>query len=107
MDFITNITVDCMGEGEGEIVSRNNYKEVLDTLNRYILSAEHDNELIDEEFDKLAEDWVEGEKGKSWEEWNEKANKLTNEKLGNRDFIKRCENTIEIIEKIAELREWE
>lgn len=102
-DFITTITVDIIGEGEGEFVTEKNYKEIIRDLKGSITSAENDNDLLDEEVDKLVED----DGGMSYSEWNKKIDKLGEQRRDNDEYIKKCERTIEILEKIAELREWE
>lgn len=101
-DFIFTITVDIIGEGEGEFVTENNYKEIIRDLKGSITSAENDNDLLDEEVDKLVEN-----NEISYSELNKKLDKLGEQRKDNDEFIKKCENTIEIIEKIAEIREWE
>lgn len=106
-DFIFTITVDIIGEGEGEFVTENNYKEILQNLEDLIISSENDNDLLDIQMDKLADDFREDGAAMPWAEWNEEANKITKQRRENDEFIKKCENTIEIIEKIAEIREWE
>lgn len=102
-DFIYTITVDLTGEGEGEFVTEKNYKEIIESLNRAIDSSEMDNDMLDEEVDKL----VENSDEMSCSEWNKKIDKLGEQRRDNDEYIKKCEKTIEILEKIAELREWE
>jgi vesicle coat complex subunit len=101
-DFIYTITVDIVGEGEGEYVTENNYKEIIRDLKGTITSFEYDNELLDEEVDKLVDN-----NEMPYSEWNKKIDKLGEQRRENNEYIKKCENTIEIIEKIAEIREWE
>jgi len=101
-DFIYTITVDIVGEGEGEFVTENNYKEIIRDLKGTITSFEYDNELLDEEVDKLVDN-----NEMSYSEWNKKIDKLGEQRRDNDEYIKKCEKTIEILEKIAELREWE
>ena len=109
LDFITSIVVDVIGEGEGEFVTEKTYKDILDTLERSVYMSEKDNDLLYDEISELAEAWynVETKNTKKWEEYNAKANKITEQIEENKKYIKRCEATIEIIEKIAEVREWE
>ena len=102
-DFIYTITVDVIGEGEGELVTEKNYKEIIESLKRGIDSSETDNDMLDEEVDKL----VENNDEMSYLEWNKKIDKLGEQRRDNDEYIKKCEKTIEILEKIAELREWE
>ena len=106
-DFISTITVDIIGEGEGEFVTEKNYKEIIESLNRAIDSSEMDNDMLDKEVDKLSEDFVEDCDKMSFSEWNDKFDKLGEQRRDNNEYIKKCEKTIEILEKIAELREWE
>lgn len=101
-DFIYTITVDIVGEGEGEFVTEKNYKEIIRDLKGTITSFEYDNELLDEEVDKLVDN-----NEMPYSEWNKKIDKLGEQRRENDEYIKKCENTIEIIEKIAEIREWE
>jgi len=101
-DFIYTITVDIVGEGEGEHVTENNYKEIIRDLKGTITSFEYDNELLWEEVDKLIDN-----NEMPYSELNKKIDKLGEQHRENDEYIKKCENTIEIIEKIAEIREWE
>ena len=101
-DFISTITVDIIGEGEGDFVTEKNYKEIIRDLKNTILSTEIDNDLLDEKVDKLVED-----NETPYSEWSKKLDKLGEQRRDNDEYIKKCENTIEIIEKIAEIREWE
>jgi vesicle coat complex subunit len=101
-DFIYTITVDLTGEGEGEFVTEKNYKEIIRDLKGTITSFEYDNELLDEEVDKLVDN-----NEMPYSEWNKKIDKLGEQRRENNEYIEKCENTIEIIEKIAEIREWE
>lgn len=106
-DFIYTITVDIVGEGEGEFVTEKNYKEIIESLKRSIDSSEKDNDMLDREMDKLAEDFLERTDMMSCSEWNKKIDKLSGQRKDNNEYIRKCEKTIEILEKIAELREWE
>lgn len=101
-DFIYTITVDTIGEGEGELVTEKNYKEIICDLKGTIKSAEIDNDLLDEKVDKLIDN-----NEMSYSEWNKEIDKLGEQRRDNDEYIKKCEKTIEILEKIAELREWE
>lgn len=102
-DFISTITIDIIGEGEGEFVTEKNYKEVIRDLKGSITAAEMDNDILDEKVDEL----VENNDEMSYSEWNKKLDKLGEQRRDNDEYIKKCEKTIEILEKIAELREWE
>ena len=64
-DFIYTITVDIIGEGEGELVTEKNYKEIIRDLKGSIMSAEIDNDLLDEKVDKLVDN-----NEMSYSEWN-------------------------------------
>lgn len=101
-DFIYTITVDVIGEGEGELVTEKNYKEIIRDLKGSITAAEMDNDILDEKVDELVEN-----NEMSYSEWNKKLDKLGEQRRDNDEYIKKCEKTIEILEKIAELREWE
>lgn len=101
-DFIYTITVDVIGEGEGEFVTEKNYKEIIRDLKGSITAAEMDNDILDEKVDELVEN-----NEMSYSEWNKKLDKLGEQRRDNDEYIKKCEKTIEILEKIAELREWE
>ena len=101
-DFIYTITVDIIGEGEGELVTEKNYKEIIRDLKGSITSAETDNDILNEKVDELVDN-----NEMSYSEWNKEIDKLGEQRRDNDEYIKKCEKTIEILEKIAELREWE
>lgn len=108
-DFIYTITVDIVGEGEGEFVTENNYKEIIRDLEGLISISEQDNDILDERLEALAEKWYETEP-KTQEAWNAMEgdwDKYTKQIEENKEYIKKCESTIRIIEFIAEEREWE
>lgn len=108
-DFITTITVDVIGEGEGEFVTEKNYKEIIRDLEGSITISENDNDILDERIGILAEKWYELE-NKTQEAWNELEKEwgnYTKQIEENKEYIKKCESTIRIIEFIAEEREWE
>lgn len=108
-DFIYTITVDLTGEGEGEFVTEKNYKEIIRDLEGLISISEKDNDILDERMETLAENWYEKEP-KTKEAWNameKEWDKYKEQIEDNKEFIKKCEKTIRIIEFIAEEREWE
>lgn len=90
-------------------VSENNYKEVIESLENGIKISENDNDTIEERITALAENWYELEP-KTQEAWNEMEkewDKYTEQTKENKEYIKKCENTIKIIELFAEVRGWE
>ena len=107
MDFISTLVIEF--NGEVKAISEKNYKEALKALDFGITISENDNELIDERIGELIENWP-NRSDKSYETFKEFEEKYENyqEQLAeNKEFIRKCENTIELIEKFADLREWE
>lgn len=109
LDFIYTFSVDIIGEGKGEIVTENNYKEIIQTLEYGITSSENDNDLLDERISVLAEKWynLENKTQTAWNELEKEWGIYTKQIEENKEYIKKCERTIELIEKFAEIREWE
>jgi len=106
-DFISTLKVHDLDETY--VVSENNYKEIIQSLESGITISEVDNENIAEEVTALVESWYELE-NKTQEAWNkiekemEKYAKQTGE---NEEYIQKCMNTIKIIELFVEVRGWE
>jgi len=91
-----------------EKVTENNYKKLLVGLNAMIGACYNGNEIIDEAMTDLVKKFYEVEKNsEAWKHLNENYEELMTEQTENLATIRKCEATIEIIEKIAEIREWE
>ena len=103
MDFISNLTINF--EGKVEIISEKNYKDILKSLEYGITSSENDNDIIDERIEELIENFP-SRSAENRAEAEKKYESLQQRKE-NRKYIDKCENTIELIEKIADLRGWE
>lgn len=108
-DFIYTITVDLTGEGEGEFVTEKNYKEILRDLEGLVSISENDNDILDKRIETLIENWyeLENKTQEAWDKMNKDWDSYTKQLEENKEFIKKCEKTIEIIEFIADEREWE
>lgn len=104
MDFLTTIIIDF--EGTREEISEKNYKAFLKALEYGITISENDNDIIDERIEELIENFP-SRYAENRAEMEKKYESLQQQRKENRDYIKKCENTIELIEKIADLREWE
>lgn len=108
-DFIYTITVDIVGEGEGDFVTENNYKEIIRDLEGGITISENDNDILDERIEALIEKWykLENKTQEALNELEKEWGNYTKQIEENKEYIKKCESTIRIIEFIAEEREWE
>ena len=107
MDFISTIIIDF--DGTREEISEKNYMAFLKALEYNITISENDNEIIDERIEELIENWP-NRSDKNYEtfkEFEEKYESLQQQREENKEFIRKCEDTIELIEKFADLREWE
>ena len=104
MDFISNLTINF--EGKVEIISEKNYKDILKSLEYGITSSENDNDIIDERIEELIENFP-SRSAENRAEAEKKYESLQQQRKENRKYIDKCENTIELIEKIADLRGWE
>lgn len=104
MDFISTIIIDF--EGTREEISEKNYKALLQRLECGITISENDNDIIDERIEELIENFP-SRSAENRAEMERKYESLQQQRKANREFIRKCENTIELIEKIADLREWE
>lgn len=104
MDFISTITIDF--EGTKEEISEKNYKDILKSLEYGITSSENDIDIIDERIEELIENFP-SRSDENRAEMEKKYESLQQQRKENRKFIDKCENTIELIEKIADLRGWE
>ena len=96
-------------EGELKTVTEENYKDIIVDCEYSIKISENDNDLLEDRFEKLAEDWynLEEKTSEKWAEWNNKAADYEKQKRENKEEIKKCENTIKIIETFAEVNGWE
>lgn len=103
MDFITNFTITFYDRQEE--ISEKNYKEFLTMLEYGIAISENDNEILDERIEELIENFP-NRQAQSYIELEEKYTKLQQQREENREYIRKCENTIELIQKFAEIREW-
>lgn len=94
--------------GEVKTITAENFKGIIEDCECSIESSEIDNDLLDERFEELAEAWynTEVKTSEKWEEFNAKANSYTEQKNENKEEIKKCENTIKIIETYAEVNGW-
>ena len=94
--------------GEMKAITAENFKDVIQDCEYSIGISENDNDLLDERFEELAEAWynTEVKTSEKWEEFNVKANSYTEQKNKNNEEIKKCENTIKIIETYAEVNGW-
>lgn len=91
-----------------EEVTENNYKEILNGLNAMIGGCYNGNEIIDEAITDLIEKFYEVEKNsEAWKHLNENYEELMREQTENLATIRKCEGTIELLEKFAEIRGWE
>lgn len=104
MDFISTIIIDF--EGTQEEISEKNYKAFLTALEYGITISENDNDIIDERIEELIENFP-SRYAENRAEMEKKYESLQQQRKENRKFIDKCENTIELIEKIADLRGWE
>ena len=104
MDFISTIIIDF--EGTKEEISEKNYKDILKSLEYGIASSENDIDVIDERIEELIENFP-SRSDENRAEMEKKYESLQQQRKENRKFIDKCENTIELIEKIADLRGWE
>lgn len=105
-DLIRTITID-FGDTT-EIVTENNYKEILDGLDAMIGGCYNGNDIIDEKLDKLIEGFYDTDrKSEAWQDLNNKYDILTMERKENQDIIRKCEATVELIKKFVEIRGWE
>ena len=104
MDFISTIIIDF--EGTQEEISEKNYKNVLKSLEYGITSSENDIDIIDERIEELIENFP-SRSAENRAEAEKKYESLQQQRKKNRKYIDKCENTIEFIEKIADLRGWE
>lgn len=105
-DFIQSLIVQNFDETIE--ITEENFKEVISELESSIKISEDDNDEIDKRYEKLDEDWyiTEPKTKKGWEEYNEKSSELDKQVKENKEYIKKCENTIKLIETFAELRGW-
>lgn len=91
-----------------EKVTENNYKRLLNGLNAMIGGCYNGNEIIDEAMTDLIEKFYEVEKNsEAWKHLNENYEELMTEQTENLVTIRKCEATIELIEKFAEIMDWE
>lgn len=104
MDFISTIIIDF--EGTREEISEKSYKAFLKALEYGITISENDNDIIDERIEELIENFP-SRSDENRAEMEKKYESLQQQRKENRKFIDKCENTIELIEKIAEFRGWE
>ena len=108
-DLILTITVDIMGEGKGIFVLEKNYKEILQSLTLDIKISENDNLILEKRIEALAEKWyeLENKTQAAWNEMEKEWGSYTKQSEENKAYIKACENTIKLIETLAEIRGWE
>lgn len=104
MDFISTIIIDF--EGTKEEISEKNYKDILKSLEYGITSSENDIDIIDERIEELIENFP-SRSAENRAEMEKKYESLQQQRKEDKIFIKKCENTIELIEKFAEMRDWE
>ena len=105
-DLIETITIN-FGDST-EVVTKENYKEILNGLDAMIGGCYNGNDIIDEAMTDLVEKFYEVERGsEAWKHLNENYDKLREEQMENLASIRKCEGTMELIKKFAEIREWE
>ena len=104
-DLIGTITID-FGDTT-EKITENNYKEILDGLNAMIGGCYNGNDIIDEKLEEFVEKFYETHGAEEREKLVKSYNALIAEQKENQETIKKCEATVELIEKFAEIRGWE
>lgn len=104
MDFISTIIMDF--NGIQEEISEKNYKTLIQDLESTITVSEIDIDIVDERIEELIENFP-SRSAENRAEAEKEYNDLQQQRKEDRDYIRKCENTIELIEKIADLREWE
>ena len=94
--------------GEIKVITAENFKGVIEDCERSIRTSEQDNDILDERFEELAEKWYDTEvkTSEKWAEFNTKADEYTKQKNENNEEIRKCENTIKLIETFAEVNGW-
>ena len=104
-DLIGTITID-FGDTI-EKITENNYKEILDGLNAMIGGCYNGNDIIDEKLEEFVEKFYDTHSAEEREKLVKSYDALIAEQKENQETIKKCEATIELIEKFAEIRGWE
>lgn len=104
-DLIGTITID-FGDTT-EKITENNYKEILDGLDAMIGGCYNGNDIIDEKLEEFVEKFYETHGAEEREKLIKSYDALIAEQKENQEIIKKCEATVELIEKFAEIRGWE
>lgn len=104
-DLIGTITID-FGDTT-EKITENNYKEILDGLNAMIGGCYNGNDIIDEKLEEFVEKFYDTHGAEERKKLVENYDALIAEQKENQETIKKCEATVELIEKFVEIRGWE
>lgn len=104
-DLIGTITID-FGDTT-EKITENNYKEILDGLNAMIGGCYNGNDIIDEKLEEFVEKFYDTHGAEKRKKLVKSYDALIAEQKENQETIKKCEATVELIEKFAEIRGWE
>lgn len=104
MDFISTIIMDF--NGTQEEISEKNYKVLIQDLESTITVSENDIDIVDERIEELIENFP-SRSADNRAEAEKEYNDLLKRRKEDKKYIDKCENTIELIEKIADLRGWE
>ena len=103
---ITTIMVD-FGDTVQE-VTENNFAEIVYRLQTKADNYSINNDAIDDALTALVEQFYEVESGSdTWKRLSENYEELIEEQTKNLAVIRKCEATIELIEKFAEAMDWE
>lgn len=104
-DLIGTITID-FGD-TAEKITENNYKEILDGLNAMIGGCYNGNDIIDEKLEEFVEKLYDTHGTEERKKLVKSYDALIAEQKENQETIKKCEATVELIEKFVEIRGWE
>lgn len=104
-DLIETITIN-FGDTT-EKITENNYKEILNGLEAMIGGCYNGNDIIDEKLEEFVEKFYEIHGAEERRKLTESYDTLIAEQKENQEIIEKCEATVELIEKFAEIRGWE
>lgn len=106
-DYICGFEVETIGAIVP--VSQENFKSILQEYTYMLRISENDKEITEKRIEELAREWdyAVGKSREFFFELNEKANHLSENIKEDEATIKRCENTINLIETFAKIRGWE
>ena len=104
-DLIGIITVN-FGDTVEE-VTENNFSQILFRLQARADVYSIGNDVVDDTLTDIIEKMYGEERGsEAWNRLNDEYTAATEEQVENLAVIRECENTIELIEKFAEIRGW-